>query len=252
MALSLGRLAAAFPDELMEFAKLTGTGQPRTLTEMIESRRKHLAAYQNEAFARDYVSFVKNITARLQGRVTNPEPFLLNVANQLARLMAYKDEYEVARLYSLPSFREDLARQFDGDFKIALNLAPPLLAFRRDAKTGRPKKIEFEAWIFPLLRMMSRMKALRGTAFDPFGYTAERRMERKLIAEYRKIILSLADRITDATLAEAVEIAGAAHLVAGYGAVKEEGAKAYHARITALLAEFGRAKNLQEIAAAAE
>jgi indolepyruvate ferredoxin oxidoreductase len=252
MALSLGRLAAAFPDELMEFAKLTGTGQPRTLTEMIESRRKHLAAYQNEAFARDYVSFVKNITARLQGRVTNPEPFLLNVANQLARLMAYKDEYEVARLYSLPSFREDLARQFDGDFKIALNLAPPLLAFRRDAKTGRPKKIEFGAWIFPLLRMMSRMKALRGTAFDPFGYTAERRMERKLIAEYRKIILSLADRITDATLAEAVEIAGAAHLVAGYGAVKEEGAKAYHARITALLAEFGRAKNLQEIAAAAE
>jgi indolepyruvate ferredoxin oxidoreductase len=243
LALSLGRLAAEFPEELLAFAKLTGTAEPQNLAEMIASRRKHLISYQNESYAAQYTAFIEGISTRLHGRVGNAEPFLMNVANQLARLMAYKDEYEVARLYSLRAFREDLSRQFDGDFKIALNLAPPLLAFRRDAKTGRPSKIEFGPWIFPLLKLISKMKALRGSFLDPFGYTTERRMERRLITEYREMILLLANSVTDATLAQATEIADAAHLVAGYGPVKEEGEKAYRTRVAALLAAYDHAKN---------
>jgi indolepyruvate ferredoxin oxidoreductase len=253
LALAIGRLAAAFPGELLEFAKLTGTGEPRTLAEMLASRTKHLTAYQNAAYARKYGAFIDDVSARLQKRdVTGAEPFLMNAANQLARLMAYKDEYEIGRLYSLPSFREELARQFDGDFKIALNFGSPLLSRKRDPKTGRPKKIELGAWAFPFLKLLSRMKFLRGTIFDLPGYMPERRMERRLIAEYREMILDLADRVTDATLAEAIEIAGAAHLIAGYGPVKEEGVAAYHARIAPLLAAFGQNKNPQNLAAAAE
>ncbi len=248
MALSLGRLAAAFPTELMAFAKLTSTGQPQTPAEMISSRAKHLTAYQNAAYAKTYTEFMDDMAARLRGH--DAAPFLMQVANQLARLMAYKDEYEVARLYSLPAFREDLARQFDGNYKIALNLAPPLLAFRRDAKTGRPKKIEFGPWIFPLLKLMSQLKPLRGTLLDPFGYTAERRMERRLITEYREMILALAASVTDATMDQATEIAGAAHLIAGYGPVKDDGEKAYQAHIKTLLAAYGNVA--QEMATAAE
>jgi indolepyruvate ferredoxin oxidoreductase len=251
-ALSLGRLAAAFPDELLGFAKLTGTGAPETLAEMMASRSRHLTHYQAPAYAKDYTDFLDGIAAKLRDRVNNPESFLLSVANQLARLMAYKDEYEIARLYSLPSFREDLKRQFNGDFKIALNLAPPMISRKRDAKTGRPRKIEFGPWIFPVLKFMSRLKFLRGSFADPFGFTAERRMERRLIAEYRDMILHLTGTITDANLAQATEIAGAAHLVAGYGPVKDDGEKAYRARVETLLAAYGNTKAAMQLAQAAE
>jgi len=248
-ALALGRLAAANPDALLAFAKLAGTGQPQTLDEMLVSRAAHLTAYQNEAYAKQYSDFMGDIAARLQGRATDASPFLLQVANQLARLMAYKDEYEVARLYSLPSFREELSRQFGGDFKLAINLAPPLLARKRDAKTGRPRKMEFGAWVFSVLKLLSGMKGLRGTALDPFGYTAERRMERALIKDYRDMVLRLVERMTAANLAEATEIAGAAHLIAGYGPVKEDGVKAYRERISALLESY---EQPHAMAAAAE
>ena len=243
-ALALGRLAAALPEVLLRFAKLGATRQPRNLDEMVASRAKHLTDYQNAAYAKRYVDFMDEITARLRGRVVNADGFLLQVANQLARLMAYKDEYEVARLYSLPGFREALARQFEGEITIALNLAPPFLARRRDARTGRPKKMEFGAWIFPVLKMLGLMKRLRGTGLDPFGYTAERRMERTLIVEYRAMVLRLAESVTQTTLAQASEIAGAAHLVAGYGPVKEEGVKAYRERVAALLAAYEQPQSM--------
>lgn len=243
LALSIGRLAAAFPEDLLAFAKLSGTGEPKTLAEMVASRVKHLTAYQNAAYAAKYTGFIEDVSARLQKRgVAGAEPFLKNVANQLARLMAYKDEYEIGRLYSLPSFREELARQFDGDFKIALNFGSPLLSRKRDPKTGRPKKVELGAWAFPLLKLLSRFKFLRGTVFDLPGYMPERRMERRLIGAYREMILTLAGTVTEATMTQATEIAGAAHLIAGYGPVKEEGAKTYHAQIAALLAAYQHGK----------
>ncbi len=236
-ALTLGRVAAQFPDELLAFAGLTGSDspEPRTLVEMLDSRGRHLTAYQNQAYAERHRSFIAQVAERLSARgVADTEMFLMNVANQLSRLMAYKDEYEIARLYSLPAFRQSLESQFDGDFKIALNLAPPLLAFRKDAKTGRPAKIEFGAWFLPILKLTSRLKGLRGGPLDFFGYTAERRMERRLIGEYQDLVLRLAETVTARTLPIAVELAGAASLIAGYGPIKDAGVEAYKERVAQL------------------
>ena len=253
-ALTLGRIAAAFPDELLTFAGLAGEASPMpaTLDQMLESRARHLTAYQDEAYARRYQAFVTQAADRLRARgVTEVEPFLITVANQLARLMAYKDEYEVARLYSLPAFRQSLERQFEDDFKISVNLAPPLLAFRKDAKTGRPRKIEMGSWIFPLFGLLSRLKGLRGTPLDLPGHTAERRMERRLIGEYQDLILSLVETVTNATLPTAVELAGAASAIAGYGAVKEAGVEAYRERVAQLLEAYARAPDVNAMQGAA-
>ncbi len=237
-ALALGRLAAAQPSEMLRLVNFNGSSPPATIGEMVASRAKHLTDYQNAAYAKIYTDFISSLAAQLRGRVKNGDGFLLQVANHLARLMAYKDEYEVARLYSLPGFRMALAQQFEGDFKIALNLAPPFLARRRDARTGRPRKMEFGAWVFPALKLLCRMKALRGTRLDPFGYNDERRMERALVVEYRNLAARLAEGMTEATLPQATEIAAAAHLIAGYGPVKKDGIKAYNERVTALLAAY--------------
>jgi indolepyruvate ferredoxin oxidoreductase len=242
-ALTLGRVAALHPDKLLAFAGLTNEGSPspETLPALMESRGRHLTHYQNAALAQCHADFIADVEARLAARsVTGGEPFLMAVANQSARFMAYKDEYEVARLYSLPAFREGLDAQFAGKYRLSVNLAPPLIAFRKDRKTGRPKKIEFGAWIFPVFRLLAALKGLRGTAFDPFGYTAERRMERALLGEYQNMILSLADRITEDQLPVATEIASAAAHVAGYGAVKEAGVEAYYARVRGLLETLDR------------
>ncbi|MBB6253322.1 indolepyruvate ferredoxin oxidoreductase family protein [Nitrospirillum iridis] len=234
-AFALGRLAAWNPDELLAFAHLAGTSAPADLLALIDSRARHLTAYQDDAYARRYRDFMAGLEAKVVG-VAAPGAFLTQVAEQLARLMAYKDEYEVARLYTLPAFREALAADFDGKIKVAVNLAPPLLAFRRDAKTGRPRKIEFGAWIFPVFKVLAALKGLRGTPFDIFGYTAERRMERRLIDEYRDLAWSLAESLSDVTVDRAAEIAGAARLIAGFGPVKDAGVAAWRQRVAALLA----------------
>ena len=238
-ALMLGRLAAEFPDALMAAAGLAGDQQPypQTFQTMLEGRSRHLAAYQDEALAQRYRDHVAEVERRVRARgVSSPEPFLTEVAEQLSRLMAYKDEYEVARLYSQPAFRQSLQTQFRGDYKVSVNLAPPLLAFRRDAKTGRPAKWEFGPWVFTVFGLLTRLKKLRGTPLDIFGYTAERRMERRLADEYRTMILSAADRITDVNMPRALELARAASSIAGYGQVKAAAVKVYRERAPALLA----------------
>ena len=156
--------------------------------------------------------------------------------------MAYKDEYEVARLYADPAFMAGLRDRFAGDPKLKVNLAPPLLAFRKDAKTGRPRKIAFGPWIFPAFRLLAKAKGLRGTAFDVFGYSAERRMERALIGEYRALMGEVAGKVTPATMHAAVELAAAAELVSGYGPVKDAGVVAYRARVAELLPKLDEAE----------
>jgi indolepyruvate ferredoxin oxidoreductase len=240
-AFALGRLAAVCPEELVA---LTGAPQdetvhPQTLPAMLESRSRHLAAYQDQRYADGYLAFMRELEAKARGRgVGDPEPFLIEAADQLARLMAYKDEYEVARLYSAPEFVTQLREQFAGDLRISLNLAPPLLAFRKDAKTGRPAKIEFGPWILPLLKVLQGFKGLRGGPLDPFGYTAERRMERRLIGEYRALIQGVAERISEANLPTAIKIAAAASAIAGFGPVKDEGVAKYRAEVENLLVAF--------------
>jgi indolepyruvate ferredoxin oxidoreductase len=150
--------------------------------------------------------------------------------------MSYKDEYEVARLYTDPAFRAALADQFAGDPKLRVNLASPLISWRKDAKTGRPRKVAVPEWLaFPMFRMLAGLKGLRGTALDLPGYQAERRMERALIGEYKALIREAATKVTSASLHTAVEIAASADLVAGYGPVKEAGVEQYRARISELM-----------------
>lgn len=235
-ALALGRLAAAGEDEGLA---IDDAPVPHDYAAVVTHRSRLLADYQDEAFAVRYRDFLDGVEATLKVRgIVDREPFLAAAARGLARLMAYKDEYEVARLYSAPAFREGLAGAFDGMPRLKVHLAPPLLAWRRDARTGRPRKIAFGAWIFPAFRLLAGMKRLRGTAFDPFGYTAERRMERALIGEYRNLIRDVAVMVTPETTKVAVEIAAAADLLVGYGPVKEAGVVAYRARVADLLARF--------------
>jgi len=170
------------------------------------------------------------------------ESLLVEVARQLGKLMAYKDEYEVARLYTRPEFRAALADQFGGSPRLKVHLAPPLLPLGKDARTGRPRKIALPGWlVFPLFGLLRRFKGLRGGALDIFGYSHERRMERALIGEYRDLVRRIAAETTPETLDVAVQLATAPELVAGYGAVKDAGIAAYRARVAELLPRLGAA-----------
>ena len=237
-ALSLGRLAAAGADDLFALADASPDtpAPPRTYAEVVESRVRLLTAWQDVAYAQEYRFFLAGIEETLRARgVADAEPLLAALARGLGRLMAFKDEYEVARLYSDPAFRSGLADTFAGSPKLKVHLAPPLLAWRKDHKTGRPRKIAFGGWIFPAFGLLAKLKGLRGTLLDPFGFTAERRMERALISEYRALAETIAARVTPKTMATAVELAAAADLIAGYGPVKEAGVAAYRARVAELL-----------------
>src|SRR5690606_29819979 len=152
-----------------------------TVDDVLASRMRLLTAYQSARYARRYADFIAGIRARVSARaLKDGERFVREVALTLARLMAYKDEYEVARLYADPAFARRLREQFTGDFTLQFNLAPPMLP-GTDA-SGRPKKRQFGAWMLHAFRLLAPFKVLRGTVLDPFGHTAERRLERRLIA----------------------------------------------------------------------
>jgi indolepyruvate ferredoxin oxidoreductase len=151
--------------------------------------------------------------------------------------MAYKDEYEVARLYTSGPFRERLDQQFEGDFTLEFHLAPPLLA-PRDAYTGMPKKISFGPWMFRAFALLAKLRRLRGTAFDIFGRTAERRMERQLIVDYETVLRELAAALTPDNHALAIEIARIPEQIRGFGHVKERNLRIAREREAILRAAF--------------
>lgn len=232
MALGLGRLAAADPEALAALAgdAAAPAPEPTTLAGMIASRVALLTRYQDARYATAYRAAIAELGDRLamRGLVGDVvEPFLTEAARQLARLMAYKDEYEVARLHADAAFHAGLADRFGGKLKLSFHLAPPLLAFRKDARSGRPAKIAFGGWMLPVLRLLAKGKGLRGTLLDPFAHTAERRMERALIGEYRALLAEAINHATPAMLPLLTELATSAGLIAGYGQVKEAGIARY-------------------------
>ncbi len=241
-ALAVGRLAAHSPDTLARALGDKPDAAPlASVEDVLESRTRLLTSYQDARYAETYRQFVLEVARRLEARhVRGAQAYVRQVALTLARLMAYKDEYEVARLYTDPKFMQRLREQFAGDFELTFHLAPPFLPGRDDS--GRPKKRRFGSGTLALFKLLAALKGLRGTAFDPFGYTAERRMERRLIADYRALIDRISDEIDSSNLAAAIELAAAAGRIAGYGPVKDAARKAYEEELPSLVQAFESAQ----------
>jgi len=190
-----------------------------TLDSIIARRVQFLTDYQNAAYASQYADFVAQVKAAESRLVDSGFRLTEAVAKYLFKLMAYKDEYEVARLHTSQDFAKKIAGMFEGDYKINYHLAPPLLA-KRDSK-GHLVKQKFGPWMLGAFRVLAKLKPLRGTALDIFGYSAERKMERSLPIEYRATISTLLSQITKENLAQAVAIASIPEEIRGYGHVKE-------------------------------
>ncbi|WP_380052699.1 indolepyruvate ferredoxin oxidoreductase family protein [Falsihalocynthiibacter sp. SS001] len=205
-AFEIGRWAALYPDEARKASEKPVT-EPLTVDELIDYRAEHLVAYQNEALAVKYRARLANIDS--------PE-LREAVAKGYHKLLAYKDEYEAARLHL--ETQNKAKEEFGGDFKMRFHLAPPILGSK--GSDGRPKKREFGAWIVPLFKTLARMKSLRGTAFDPFGRTEERKMERALIAQYETDLDEVLPLYSDATAEAVLELAALPLEIRGFGPVK--------------------------------
>ncbi|QPF86478.1 indolepyruvate ferredoxin oxidoreductase family protein [Bradyrhizobium genosp. L] len=241
-AFSWGRLAAHDLQRVVSAARFKSAGAApakRTLDETIAFRAKFLTDYQDEAYAKRYFDDVARVRAAETAAAPGSQDLTEAFAKGLFKLMAYKDEYEVARLYSDGEFTRALREQFDGNPKLKVLLAPPLLA-QRDPVTGRLQKHEFGPWIFKAFGLLARLKRLRGTAFDIFGYTAERKMERALPVEYAAMILRHLDGKTPLDLPRLVALAKTADLVRGYGHIKEANVARYRGECARLQAAIGR------------
>ncbi|MDJ0776981.1 MAG: indolepyruvate ferredoxin oxidoreductase family protein [Gammaproteobacteria bacterium] len=189
---------------------------------LIDDRCARLVDYQDRNYAERYRALIERVRNRESTLSCECGDLSLTeaVARGYYKLLAYKDEYEVARLHTDDRFRRQLEDQFEGDYRLRFHLAPPLLA-RRDPHSGRPQKREFGAWILPLMRLLARGKGLRGSAFDPFGFTAERRRERAAITAYEKDIDTLLAGLDATRLETAVAIASLPLKVRGFGPVKQ-------------------------------
>jgi len=206
-----------------------------SLESLIADRTKRLTAYQNAAYAKRYESFVREIAAVEQQR-TGGDRLAREAGVSLYKLMAYKDEYEVARLYVDTGFFDRIDAQFEGDYKLRFHLAPPLLA-KRDAQ-GHLVKRPYGPWIATAYKWLAKAKALRGTPLDIFGYTAERRSERAAIGEFETLMRKVAAPLSREHLNTALELARLPQSVRGYGHVKEHNAHAARLREGKLLAQL--------------
>lgn len=236
---AIGRLAAIAPEELSRMiARPTVQLADMTLDQILSSRTELLTAYQDAAYAQRYTDFVAHAQQVVRDRkLQGGELLVREIAISLARLMAYKDEYEVARMYSDPVFMQRLRDQFDGDLKLTFHLASAALFSGKDS-SGRPRKREIGGWMLRGFGLLAKFRGLRGTAFDPFGYMAERKMERQMIADYRQMMTSVLDQVNASNLQAAIELAGAAQEVRGYGPVKHAAFEKYQVTVADLLAAF--------------
>jgi len=236
-AFALGRLLAHRPDKVMAMVEEAKGPAPEplseTLDELIARRVKDLTAYQDAAYASRYAARIAAVRAAEQAANPDSECLTQAAARSLYKLMAYKDEYEVGRLYTDGRFAAAIGQQFGGDYKMKVQLSPPLFA-RPDPRTGRPKKYEFGAWIMPVFKVLAKLKGLRGTPFDIFGYSQERKDERAAIPAFETDLDRLIAGLRADNIALATSIASLPLDVRGYGPVKEEAAKKVAARAAAL------------------
>ena len=230
-----GRRLASDPAALAALG--LASAAPMTLEQRIQRRTEFLCGYQDERYAARYRRLVDSV--REAESKLHPDTLDLTeaVAWSAFRLMAYKDEYEVARLHTLPQFHEQLANKFDGEYRLRFHLAPPGLA-RTDPNTGQLRKMEFGPWILPLLRTLARLRRLRGTVLDPFRWTAERRRERRLVEDYERLVQQLCDGLCANTYPLAIRLAALPASIRGYGHVKQASLREFDLAQSALLAEL--------------
>lgn len=233
-AFRAGRLLAHDSNALM------GAEAPapsNSVDDLMKSRADALVVYQSASYAQKFVDQIRPLRAA-ELRIDPASDALSRAAiNGLYKVMAYKDEYEVARAYTDPAFRAKLEAQFEGDFKVRVKLAPPLIS-RRDPVTGHLKKREFGPWIFIAFRLLKSLKCLRGRRLDAFGYSKERRAERALIPHYGQLLSHVSANLTEANLEVGIRIAGLAEQIKGFGHVKEANIEAAMIEEEKLLTEF--------------
>jgi indolepyruvate ferredoxin oxidoreductase len=237
-----GRRAAHDPasvENLFVSAQIISMPAPRQgLQDLIARRVAFLTEYQNAAYARRY--------ERLVNRVQEAEAALgktliaQNVARNLFKLMAYKDEYEVARLHTDRGFHDKVHAMFEGDFKLNYHLAPPMIA--KANEKGELQKQKFGSWMLTAFKVLARLKGLRGTAMDPFGRTEERKMERALIGQYEASIEEVLQALDASNHSLAVEVARIPEAIKGYGHVKARNVAAAQQQWAAAMAAFRRTR----------
>ena len=237
-AFGWGRRAAVSPEQVEKIAmpaKPVIVQMPQNLDTLIRRRIAFLTDYQNAAYAKRYEDLVAKVRDA-EARLGAGEMLSKAVAKYLFKLMAYKDEYEVARLYTNGDFERKLKDSFEGDFKVTYNLAPPLLA-KRDAQ-GQLVKARYGSWMKPAFKVLAKFKGLRGTALDPFGHTTERKMERRLMQDYESLIADFLANMSQKNYATAVKLACLPEQIRGFGHVKDRNIGAAAAERDRLLQQF--------------
>ncbi len=210
-----------------------------TLADLIEHRSRFLRDYQDQKYAQYYRDTLDLVVQFDRSAPEGDLRLSAVVARNLFKLMAYKDEYEVARLHTMPEFANALAQQFTGEVKLSFHLAPPIFA-KKDPATGEPRKVALGAWILPVFKVLAALRRLRGTPFDIFGHTTERRMERRLVSEYVEVIRDLLHSLTSSNYEIALQIANVPDAIRGYGHVKMRNVERAEIAKRELLAQFQR------------
>jgi len=236
-----GRRAAvdlARVERLAKPAEVIALGEhfSRNVDELIERRESFLTGYQNAAYAERYRALTERV--RMREKEVNAGTKLTEaVARYYSKLLAYKDEYEVARLHADGALERKIGHMFEGDYKVVFHLSPPLIA-GKDPITGEPRKMRFGGWMLPVFRVLKSLRGLRGTPLDIFGYTQERRTERTLIAEYEETIERLLAKLTAENHALAVQLASLPEEIRGFGHIKMRNVNAARKKHAELLQRF--------------
>jgi indolepyruvate ferredoxin oxidoreductase len=240
-ALRLGRLFVTAPERILSLARFDVPAPSLdSLDALVAHREEHLSRYQDAAYAARYRRLVDRIRDVERQTVGNQEGLGRTVATNFAKLLAYKDEYEVARLLTDRDLQREIEQAFEPGARLSFNLAPPALGGK--SIDGRPRKRAFDArWMHPLLSVLAHARKVRGTWLDPFGHSAERRMERALIGDYEELVWSVLDRLTPLNHGAAVDLLGLASSIRGFGPVKQKAVDEYRVALTAAREKFDSA-----------
>ncbi|WP_426578227.1 indolepyruvate ferredoxin oxidoreductase family protein [Xenorhabdus stockiae] len=237
-AFQVGRVAAVHPEIIYSHLANFKEEIPKSLDKLIDHRRNFLSKYQNPSYANRYVERVERIRAATS--IFNDESLTRVVAENLFKLMAYKDEYEVARLFVETDFLTRMENQFEGKYKLRFHMSPPLWR-RKDARTGKRGKVTLGPWLIPVLKVIAKVRFLRGTFFDLFGLQKERKMERQLLSDYEKLVDHIAHTVAPDMLSLCLQLAELPSQIRGFGYVKYQAVKQMAKKRQKLITQFNKA-----------